>query len=100
MYTNVLSCKHGSINVEALESKMKIYVDISQYWPQNLSLNAVYEELLLQGRKIDRRTLSGAKAGTLTKSEFVTLVKLRDWLRERTNNPDLKIDDLLMQKPD
>jgi len=80
--------------------KMKVYVDISQYWPQNLSLNAVYEELLLQGRKIDRRTLSGAKAGTLTKSEFVTLVKLRDWLRERTNNPDLKIDDLLIEKSD
>lgn len=77
---------------------MTVYVDLSKYWPKDLSLNAAYEELLIQGRKVDRRTLSAAKAGNLTKSEFTTLVKLRDWIRELTMNPDLKIDDLLMSK--
>ena len=79
---------------------MKVYVDLSEYWPNGLSLNAAYEDLLTQGRKVDRRTLSNAKAGTLAKSEFVTLIRLRDWLRDVTKNPELKIDDLLKQQKD
>jgi len=90
--------KHGSIDVNILETTMRVCVDVSEYWPNGLSLNAAYEDLLMQGRKVDRRTLSNAKAGTLTKSEFTTLIKLRDWLREITKNPELKIDDLLKQR--
>jgi hypothetical protein len=72
-----------------------VYVDIGSYWPKNLSVNAAYEELLMQGRKVDRRTLVAAKTGILTKSEYLTLIRLRDWVREISGNPSLTVDDLL-----
>jgi hypothetical protein len=77
---------------------VKVYVDIGSYWPDSLSVNAAYEELLMQGIKIDRRTLSAAKAGTLTKSDFATLIKLRNWVRQLTENKDLTVDDLMKQE--
>lgn len=77
---------------------MKIYVDIGFYWPDGLSVNAVYEQLLMQGVKIDRRTLLAAKSGTLTKSDFATLIKLRNWIRQLKNDDKLTIDDILKQK--
>jgi hypothetical protein len=77
---------------------LKVYVDIGSYWPDGLSVNAAYEELLMQGVKIDRRTLSSAKSGTLTKSDFTTLVKLRDWVRRLAHDDRLTIDDILKQE--
>jgi hypothetical protein len=80
--------------------KEKVYVDLSPYWPSGKSIASVYEQLLLEGNKIDRRTLSSAKSGLLTKSEFATLVKLRDWVRKETGRSDLAIDDLLRFEPE
>lgn len=79
---------------------MKVYVDISQYWPEGKSVNAVYEELIMQNRKVDRRTLSAAKEGTLSRTEYVTLVRLRDWVRDLTNNENLSVDDLFIIEED
>jgi hypothetical protein len=79
---------------------MRVYVDLSKYWKSGLSVNAAYEELLMKGMKIDRRTLAAAKDGTLARSEYLTLIRLRDWAREISNNPTLSIDDLLVLKSD
>ena len=79
---------------------MRAYVDISQYWSENLSVNAAYEELIMKGMKIDRRTLSAAKNGTLARSEYSTLIRLRDWVRELSGNDELVIDDILIIKED
>jgi hypothetical protein len=95
MSNNVLALARESIDVNALELNMRVYVDIGSYWPKNLSVNAAYEELLMQGRKVDRRTLVAAKTGILTKSEYLTLIRLRDWVREISGNPSLTVDDLL-----
>ena len=54
----------------------------------------------MKGRKIDRRTLSSAKDGTLARSEYSTLIRLRDWIRELSGNDKLCIDDLLVIKED
>lgn len=70
-----------------------MFVDISPYWPKNLSINAVYEDLLRQNQKIDRRTLAAAKEGRLTKCDFSTLMKLRDFAAQRAGR-QLSIDDL------
>lgn len=72
---------------------MKVFVDISPYWPQELSINAVYEDLLRQDKKIDRRTLAAAKEGRLTKCDFSTLLKLRDFASQRAERR-LSLDDL------
>ena len=74
---------------------MKVYVDLGQYWPEGLSVNAAYEDLIMQGMKVDRRTLTAAKTGTLIKSEYATLIRLRDWVRKLTGDPNLSIEDLL-----
>ena len=79
---------------------MRVYVDISKYWKENLSVNAAYEELIMKGMKIDRRTLSSAKNGTLARSEYSTLIRLRDWVRELSGNKNLPIDDILVIKQD
>lgn len=70
-----------------------MFVDISPYWPKELSVNAAYEDLLRQDKKIDRRTLIAAKEGRLTKCEFSTLLKLRDFASQRAER-QLSIDDL------
>ncbi len=70
-----------------------MFVDISPYWPQDLSINAVYEDLVRQDKKIDRRTLVAAKEGRLTKCDFSTLLKLRDFASQRAERR-LSIDDL------
>lgn len=74
---------------------MRCYVNFGDYWPENLSVNAAYERLLVKGWKVDRRTLSAAKKGELIKSDFSTLVHLRNWARELTKNPNLTIDEML-----
>lgn len=79
---------------------MRAYVDISKYWKDDLSVNAAYEELIMKGMKIDRRTLSSAKNGTLARSEYSTLIRLRDWVRELSGNKNLSIDDILVIKED
>ncbi len=72
---------------------MKVFVDISPYWSKELSINAAYEDLLRQDKKIDRRTLIAAKEGRLTKCEFSTLFKLRDFASQLAER-QLSLDDL------
>ena len=88
------------IDVPAKDLNMRAYVDIGKYWKDGLSVNAAYEELLIKGMKIGRQTLSSAKDGTLARSEYLTLIRLRDWVRELTGNKQLCIDDLLVIKED
>jgi hypothetical protein len=79
---------------------MRAYVDIGKYWKKGLSVNAAYEDLIVKGMKIDRRTLSSAKNGTLARSEYSTLIRIRDWVRELSGNEALCIDDILVIKED
>ena len=84
--------------VQNINPQMRAYIDIGKYWQDGLSINAAYEELLIKGMKIDRRTLSSAKEGTLARSEYSTLVRLRDWVRELSGDENICIDDLLIIK--
>ena len=84
------------IDVSVLRADMRAYVDISKYWPKGESVNAVYEDQLMKGRKIDRRTLASAKEGKLFKSDYITQVYLRDFAREQSGDEKLTIDDLLV----
>jgi len=78
---------------------MRAYVNISKYWPEGITVNGAYEEMFLEeGIKIDKRTLMSAKKGTLTRCEFITLVRIRDWLRKKTGNEKITIDDLIVIK--
>lgn len=79
---------------------MRAYVDIGRFWDEKLSVNAAYEELIVQGMKIDRRTLSSAKNGTLARSEYSTLIRLRNWARQLSGNNELSIDDILVIRED
>ena len=100
MTNAVIAFDANIIDVQAKSLNMRAYVDIGKYWKDGLSVNAAYEELLIKGMKIDRRTLSSAKDGTLARSEYSTLIRLRDWVRELTGNKKLCIDDLLVIKGD
>lgn len=88
------------IDVQLTSSDMRAYVDIGKYWQEGLSVNAAYEDLIMKGLKVDRRTLSNAKDGTLSRSEYSTLIRLRDWVREISGNKNLCIDDLLVIEED
>lgn len=82
---------------------MRVVVDIQSFWPkdpdgEDLSINAVYEILLTQNRKVDRRTLEKAKKGTLEDCKVVVLVNLRDYCSDLSGR-DLQIEDLLKVKP-
>ncbi|WP_181280686.1 hypothetical protein [Aphanothece hegewaldii] len=44
----------------------------------SILLNAAYEQLLIKGMKIARRTLTAAKAGTLSRGEYNTF--LHQWV--------------------
>ena len=97
--TNALIAFSANImDVKVNSSDMRAYVDIGKYWAEGLSVNAAYEDLIMKGMKIDRRTLSSAKDGTLARSEYSTLIRLRDWIREISGNDQLCIDDLLVIK--
>lgn len=95
-----LAINANIIDVQHSDSEMKAYVDISKYWKENLSVNAAYEELIMKGMKIDRRTLSSAKNGTLSRSEYSTLIRLRDWVRELSGDEKISIEDILVIKED
>lgn len=95
-----LTINANIIDVKVSDFDMRAYVDISKYWTENLSVNAAYEELIMKGMKIDRRTLSSAKNGTLARSEYSTLIRLRDWVRELSGNENLSIDDILVIRKD
>ena len=98
MTNALLSLDANIIGVQANSLNMRAYVDIGQFWTDGLSINAAYEGLLIKGRKIDRRTLTSAKEGTLTRSEYSTLVRLRDYARELSGNENLRIEDILVIK--
>jgi hypothetical protein len=95
---NVKMPTNAIIDLTVLDLDMRAYVDLSKFWRDNLSINAAYEELLMKGMKVDRRTLAAAKDGTLARSEYLTLVRLRDWARELSGNQLLTIDDILVIK--
>lgn len=79
---------------------MPTYVDLSSYWKDDLSINEIYEKLLIEGKKIDRRTLTAAKKGTLTRSEFSTLENLKELAKILSGKKDLSIEDILVRKED
>ncbi|MDJ0903601.1 MAG: hypothetical protein QNJ55_32885 [Xenococcus sp. MO_188.B8] len=95
-----LTINANIVDVKVPDFEMRAYVDISKYWSENLSVNAAYEALLMKGMKIDRRTLSSAKNGTLARSEYSTLIRLRNWVRELSGNENLSIDDILVIRED
>lgn len=88
------------VEVKVINPEMRAYVDIGKYWKEGLSVNAAYEQLIMRGMKIDRRTLASAKEGTLARSEYSTLIRLRDWVRELSGNSNINIDDILIVKED
>ena len=96
--TNVKLTTCAIIDLNVLDFEMRAYVDLSKYWRKNQSINAAYEELLMSGIKIDRRTLAAAKEGNLARSEYVTLIRLRDWARKLSGNEGLTIDNILVIK--
>ncbi len=98
MTNAILALNANIMDVQANGLDMRAYVDIGKYWKDGLSVNAAYEDLIMKGMKIDRRTLSSAKDGTLARSEYSTLIRLRDWIRELSGNEKLCIDDLLVVK--
>ena len=99
--TNALLETNERIDVEEIIlSQMRAYVDIGKYWPEGLSVNAAYEQLLIKGLKVDQRTLNAARKGILSRSEYITLIRLRDWIRDISDDRELKIDDLLVLKED
>jgi hypothetical protein len=100
MTNAVLAINANIIDVQLISSDMRAYVDIGKYWQKGLSVNAAYEDLIMKGMKIDRRTLSNAKDGTLSRSEYSTLIRLRDLVRELSGNKKLCIDDILIVKED
>lgn len=100
MTNAVLALSANIMDVQVTGSDMRAYVDIGKYWKDGLSVNAAYEDLLIKGLKVDRRTLSSAKEGTLARSEYSTLIRLRDWVRELSGNKKLCIDDLLVIRDD
>jgi hypothetical protein len=100
MINAVLAISANIIDVQLISSDMRAYVDIGKYWQEGLSVNAAYEDLIMKGMKIDRRTLSNAKDGTLSRSEYSTLIRLRDLVRELSGNKKLCIDDILIVKED
>jgi hypothetical protein len=100
MTNAVLAISANIIDVQLISSDMRAYVDIGKYWQEGLSVNAAYEDLIMKGMKIDRRTLSNAKDGTLSRSEYSTLIRLRDLVRELSGNKKLCIDDILIVKED
>ncbi len=96
MTANVLEAVRASIDVAPKIPDMdKAYVNLGPHWPKDLSVNKAYETLLMNGIKIDKRTLSSARDGTLYKSDYVTLLRLRDWARKLTGNAKMTCDDLL-----
>lgn len=100
MTNALLTVSANIMDVQVISPDMRAYVDIGKYWSKGLSVNAAYEELIMKGMKIDRRTLSSAKDGTLSRSEYSTLIRLRDWIRELSGNKELCIDDLLVIRED
>lgn len=86
------------VDVQQSASTMKVYVNIGKYWKEGMSVNAAYDDLITKGLRVDRRTLSSAKDGTLSRSEFSTLISLRDWVREISGNKKISIEDILVIK--
>ena len=96
--TNMILATNENIGVSVVTTDMRAYVDLGKYWPEGLSINAAFEDLLIKGMKIDKRTLVAAKQGTLARSEYLTLIRLRDWARELSDNKKLTIDEILVLK--
>lgn len=100
--TNVLAEANAKIGLTnpAHALAMRIFVDLSHYWPDELSVNKAYEQLIIRGTKIDRRSLYQARKGQLARCELLTLVRLRDWAREMSGQKNLSLEDILVERPD
>lgn len=97
---NATLSRNANIDLPINCLDMRVYVDIGKYWRDGLSVNAAYEDLIIRGMKIDRRTLASARDGTLARSEYSTLIRLRDWVRELSGNKNISIDEILVIKND
>lgn len=71
-----------------------MFVDIGRFLPSEMSDNGAFEESIRQGRRIDRRTLSVARKGTLTRCDVKTLIYLRDFAAT-VSGQTLTLEDIL-----
>ena len=100
MVNSTLAVSANMADVQQSAIDMRAYVDIGKYWKEGMSVNAAYDDLITRGLRVDRRTLSSAKEGTLSRAEFSTLISLRDWVRELSGNKKISIEDILVIKED
>jgi hypothetical protein len=52
------------------------YIDISEFWPPEKSVNAIASEIVKTDLELNRHTLSRAKTGQLEKCEVSTIRRL------------------------
>ncbi|MEM6432261.1 MAG: hypothetical protein AAF773_00160 [Cyanobacteria bacterium P01_D01_bin.115] len=68
---------------------MKVILDISSFWPDDVTIETAAKEL-----QMNPRSISTMKKGT-ERGNWDTLIKLSRWLSYRTGKP-VAIDDLLV----
>ena len=100
MVNSKLIVDASMVDVQQSALIVKVYVNIGKYWKEGMSVNAAYDDLITKGLRVDRRTLSSAKEGTLSRSEYSTLISLRDWVREISGNKKISIEDILVIEED
>jgi hypothetical protein len=100
MVNSKLIVSASIVDVQQSALIMKVYVNIGKYWKEGMSVNAAYDDLITKGLRVDRRTLSLAKNGTLSRSEYSTLISLRDWVREISGDKKISVEDILVIKED
>ncbi|MBW4640929.1 MAG: hypothetical protein KME05_22435 [Gloeocapsa sp. UFS-A4-WI-NPMV-4B04] len=87
-----------------IEQSVNVYVDISEYWPQNSdgsprSVNSVYEEIKGTEYEVGRNTLRLALDGRLDRGHFKNLFLLTQ-LASRWSGKKVSIGDLLKSQED
>lgn len=87
------------IDLKLSGGDVKVFVDIGAYWPKDSegkeqSVNSVYKDLLRQNKEVDRRSLTAAKEGRLAKSDYTTLLNLRDFVAQQLGRP-ISVDEIL-----
>ena len=87
-----------------IKQSVNFYVDISEYWPQNIdgsprSVNSVYEEIKDTEYEVGRNTLRLALDGRLDRGHFKNLFILAQ-LASRWSGKKVSIGDLLKSQED
>jgi hypothetical protein len=82
-----------------LEAGLRVYVDISHYWPKDAdgepkSVNSIYEEIKETPEEVGRNTLRLALDGKLDRGYFSNQVKLAR-LCSRWSGQSVTTNDLL-----